>query len=806
MMRNPCFAAVAAAVLLVACGGGGGGGDSSPTPSVPSTASVALSGFAAKGRMANADVAVYAVNADGSVGSSAISSGSTAADGAYTLNFTATPGQPYVLRVTANAATTHLDEVTAAAQPLPAGFVMRALLLPSGTGAVSTSASVTPFSELMVAAASRAAGGINTANAQQAMSTVRQLLGFDPMAVTPRTTGTAAAGDEQRLAVLLTAVSKLAGSGGLGCSTGSAGDKTKCVVDALAAAAKVDSLKLASGAVDVSAVLAGAVTEVLATPALAGSVNPTSMATVMANLGCSANCSAGTGGGAGGTATAIAGARLLFTQIRSDWQAMFSRGGASLGGGAANGQALAFKQAMDGVQVPVDVLGKDLGAMLMGIDLYNDYLAGRDTVPSRGRAYDSLVANDGSGNFATTPATGCTLYTDTTNTVTATKPSEVQSIGCAARYFVSRTYPAAGTSVTTEWRHGFTIVANADGSFDYSTRARRRDQTCNAAGCTITANLALQLDAGGSAIPAFTGKVTPTLSAPLGSITAFTAVGELPAAFKSNGRALVNLKHTINLQGSQTAGASAVSNLSGTLVAYRASGGVEGTLTVKTGALKQAPVLSGGSEASEADLDLVWNTGTAEFEGRLALTDSVQDLSKSLRAPTKMLLSGALRNIAGGATTEFLSGSLGAVVTGLAAYDDTKPLTAANTHTVNLSFSGAVTAPGRPLLEFSIGTTQSAFDAQSGSASPLLTLQYRSLVGGMPKLVVAMTAQSDANGENTQFRLSEATANISMSWTGSNVATVDLMHAGTAKIGSLNVGSGLLTFSDGSFISLDIGL
>jgi hypothetical protein len=35
---------------------------------------------------------------------------------------------------------------------------------------------------------------------------------------------------------------------------------------------------------------------------------------------------------------------------------------------------------------------------------------------------------------------------------------------------------------------------------------------------------------------------------------------------------------------------------------------------------------------------------------------------------------------------------------------------------------------------------------------------------------------------------------------------VDLFHADTTKIGTLNTSTGLLTFSDGSFISLDIGL
>lgn len=71
-------------------------------------------------------------------------------------------------------------------------------------------------------------------------------------------------------------------------------------------------------------------------------------------------------------------AKLLFSEIKSDWASVFSRGGdTAIAGGAVNRQANKFNAAMTGIQVPVEVLAKDLGAMLLGVDLYNDYKAGR---------------------------------------------------------------------------------------------------------------------------------------------------------------------------------------------------------------------------------------------------------------------------------------------------------------------------------------------------------------------------------------------------------------------------------------------
>ena len=81
--------------------------------------------------------------------------------------------------------------------------------------------------------------------------------------------------------------------------------------------------------------------------------------------------------------------------------------------------------------------------------------------------------------------------------------------------------------------------------------------------------------------------------------------------------------------------------------------------------------------------------------------------------------------------------------------------------------------------------------------------QYRTLVSGAPRMVVSGSATRAADG-TTQFALKEATNGLSMSWTGSPT-TAQLMQ-GSAVIGRIDASTRMLTFSDNTFMSLDMGL
>ena len=502
-------------------------------------------------------------------------------------------------------------------------------------------------------------------------------------------------------------------------------------------------------------------------------------------------CTAATGGttppAPSATAVAIAAGKLLFTELKSDFAAMFSRS-STTSPAAVNAQALKFQAAMKGVQVPAISMVKDLGALLMGIDLYHDFKSGRDTLNTRSRAPDSVASDDGS----MLNSVGCTLYTDNTTTVVATTPATAGAIGCSANY-----YAATVAGITTRWRHGFTIVPNPDGTFSYSTRARQT---------TPTTNVALS--------DVFNGTVQATLNAPLGSVIAFSATGDLAPTFKLDTNVLANHHGTWNMAGTRTISGvkQEIATLSGSTVSYLADGSVAGTLTVKSGESRQIPVTASGGKPSATlpatqgatatlSLDLLWATAAAEFEGVLAATDSVWDKTLGTHVPSKLTLSGALRNIEAGVTTEFVKGVFAATLTGYENYDATSVAadSATNFFTVGVSFVGTVTAPNRPKLELTLGASNKSFEELSA-----LTMQYRTFVGGSPRLVIGINASRQADGSDL-ITLTESTSTLSLAL-ASGTSTASLVRGGGEVVGTLNRSTGLMTFSDGSFVSLDLGL
>lgn len=806
-------AALAAAGLLVACGGGGGSSEPAPTTGDPSAVQVELTGTAAKGLMADALVTAHAVRADGSVDPGALASARTDAQGKYTLDFTGVKDQPYVIKVTAEAGTTHLDEATGQSQPLPAGFTMRALIVPEATGTVTTSASVTPFSEMAVSAAAKATGGITTTSAAQATTAVTQLLGFNPVTVPAATVGTAATPDQQKLALMLTAVSKLAADDALGCNSGTDGEKTQCVVTTLASAASGDSIKLQTAAgVDVSGALLSAVQAVVADPQLSGPLPPTLVAAISTNLGCSGDACSATNSGGGAVdpvATGISSAKLLFASLKADFTSMFSKGGVtSLATGAANVQAWKFQQAMTNVQVPAETLMKDAAALLIGVELYNTYKAGLTNDVSRGRAPGTVSGPDTPfvDNFS---GVGCSLYQDAATTVVATAPSNARYVGCRASYYVDSTV-ANGVTTTTEWRHSFTLTPSAAGdSFGYASRARKRTSTCvTGSPCTVdTANLQ----------GPYEGTVTVRNAG--ARIEAFHIAGKLPGAFEMGATALVNAYHEWTVDGERTAGQGGADSTTfgATVRGYDAQDVLLGTLEVGSGRLDETvaayddagnPVKPGSATATSATTDgilsggtlqLRWTTAAAQFEGALSVGDAVWDQTGLSLAPTRASLSGALRTIEAGQTTEFLSGTLEAKLLGYEAHRTWEPKSASNTYTRDFRFVGKVTAPNRPLLEVTMAVARQAhLDGPTAG-----TLQYRSLVNGVPRTVVNLAASRNASNQWV-LPFNEAATGLSATYVdGADAA--DLM-AGSNRIGVISRSGYGVTFSTGEFMSLDFGL
>lgn len=791
MQYKRLTALAAITVLLAACGGGGGDAvdQGTPTPTPPGEqVTVNVNGTAAKGRVGNARVSAHAVGTDGSMSGTALAVTGTDGNGGWRLSFNAPKGQPFVLVVSGQPADSalpvrHEDEI-AGAQQLPARFRMRAALQASEN--MTTTVTITPFSEMAVAAAQKASGGLNTANVNSGNAVVRQLLGFDPTRVAVRTSPAGASLDEQKLQVMLTALSHLANTSDVGCASGNGAEKVTCVVEKLAGSATTSSLQLNVDGSNLGQKVAAAVEAVLQQPRFAGSVSRAVLATLLANLRCVGDGCKPVPPPAGNNPVAegIAAAKALVTQLKSDLTALFVSG-TTANVGDLRTQADKFSDAMEAIQPPAEMLVRDTGALVLGIDLYNDYKAGRTTQPSRGRAQGEFASTGPEPTFGGPSGVGCTLFQDNANTMVATSPANANSIGCSARFFVD-----FNTMPPTEYVHAFSILPTAtSGQFTYSMRPRSRQQV--SPGQRLN-DVALQSTAR-------TGTVTVALDSG-GHISSFAATGGLGGAFEMGDRTLVSDHHDWTVNGSRSGSATgtATVTLTATVTVKDAGNATQGTLTVRSGSLSQVPDTNGGTKVSAAALDIQWTTAKAEFQGAFSLGDVVASKDKAREVPTRLSLSGAFTNVDGSTRTEFASGTFTVAISGYAAYNAAQADSSSNFFSADATFTGAVTAPGRPLLRLTLASGMKSFEEQPA----LATLQYRSFASGTPRSAVDITVTTDSAGTPT-VALAETSAGLSMKATR-GAASADLMLNGTTKIGVLNLDTGILTFTDGSFVSTDL--
>lgn len=828
MNRQPLLWSLAAAGLLTACGGGGG--DSAGTPASPSSnnTTVNLVGVASKGLLANADVSVHSVKSDGTIDlGTVLASAVTNATGQYSLTFNGPTNQPYVVRVSAKSdgSTTHLDEVTQQAQALPETFVIRALITPTTSGAVTTTASITPFSELAVAAAAKATGGITASNAQQATATVAQLLGFNPTQVEVKTTGTAASADEQKQAVLLSAVSKMANDGALGCNTGTAGAKTQCVVNALADSASTTSLRLQSGSIDVSAALVSSVTTVLSDSTLSGTVNAANLTTVVANLGCTnsgatgtTNCNPATASSDNTVAAAIASAKLIITQFKSDLLALFSAQGSSTPSALVS-QADTFKAAMQDITVPAELLAKDSAALLMGLELLEDFKSGATTDPQRARLKNGVK---GKAWLVPYNAVGCTLYQDQANTVVSTTGNNANFIGCRAGYYVQDTWPNSnGNNISmsrTEWLHGFTVeVPNSGNTYSYTSNASSRQYVCSGSYVPQISGTCTPVPNGTHDLQATPRTGTITITRSNGTLTAVTLAGELPGSFVESNFTLFNDHHTWDVSGTvstsnddlTSTSQTTLSSVRGTVVAYSSADNTTrvGTLNLKNGQLGLSDLKYDGARiGTQFDIDLAWSTPTAEFEGTISVGNTKLLANNSGWAPTTGSLTGAARTLSNGTATEFVSGSFSLSASNYANYDATLPDSTSNRYQVSATFIGKVTATNRPALELTVGTSMYSNETRPSTVS----LQYRSFAAGQSTPRLALNGALTVNPANStrSLVLTDASSKLSFLGTGSpkSLASFKVKYDGNTEIGTVDTSNQLLTFIDGSTMSIDSGL
>lgn len=789
-------------VMLAACGGGGG----------TAGQTFSLEGFAAKGTLKFAKVEVYTLDVNGKESTNPVKTGETTETGTYRIPDVGTiAGQQYIIKIKPNSRTKHIDEISGE-QTLPSDFILTALTTTDNT---TTSVGITPFSHMVVEAAKKADGGLISSNIAKAQSTVTELLGFNPASITSNDGSTE---DAKKLKVMLKAVAQMAHDGAMGCNIAvDAGAKTRCVTDAMAAAATTTSLKLSTKnannqAVDVSSAFASAIKATLVSDT---TLSSDAMKQALAKLECTDNCT--TAAPVNNTAkTAIAKVKEVVNEIRTDLNTMFSKGGAtSTSKGKVNAQAFLFKQSVESVKLDVDHKIKDLKAITMGIQHFIDYKNGVTSNTSISSNYGQLAfffnINPGSVN-----AVGCTLFkADPINSSVLPKDaSEANFIGCSARYARTATIDSAKQqTIFVDYRHGFTLTPDANDSskFTYRTNASTQAWNCPGTNTFALACTSAKVTKSLQGDPFYTGTVTYKAGT-------FLLAGDLAPGFQTkrnnNGGYDANSvsllrdlgKDEWNLAVVNTQNIDGKNNLtlSGVLTSLDGNGNKLTELQLKQGSNLDEVTMTGKLDLSFSSFG---SDNTAFLSGSLTADQPVIDSSKTVTMPTRLVFKGSLSNQkAGTSAVEFLAGSAEIFLKDYAKFDATKPDSASNSGTVEFTFKGSVVAPEQPKLELVFTTSGQVHDFQNTAKSA--SLSYNRWVGtSNTRAVIFTISRTPATATTAEVKtasITEATSGMSMAITeGAKTAEVKVNGS---IIGSLNLDTGLLSFTDGSIVSLDIQL
>lgn len=791
-LKHTYLAALLGVAMLAGCGGGGGGDGGGRD------ATLTLSGVAAKGVLLGAQVKVYALKADGSVGDvplveTTTGDASSQAPGRYTLPVFQLPESGrYVVVVSGRKFKDEVtgDVITLAEDAPP--LTLRALggSQAGGTGTLH----VTPFSEMMLAAL-ESGGKIDVAKAEQARTNMVALLGFDPREVAPKTIEEAAqetdpARREQqlRLAVMLTAVSKMANTNAVPGCEGELAQKTACVVGKLAQQSELDSLKPG----ELGAALAAAVQAVVQDKQ--DLVGNTSFYVTLDRLNCvGEDCKPPE---ADSNTPAVQAARQFFTDIKTTLLMLFGDG--RFGSGALGLQASRFKDSLESVAPPVDMTGKLALTLLGGAQGYYNYRAGTGPVQfsDLGGAYSGNAPSWGYG-------ASCGLFQDVNRTISATEASNANYLGCSTRYRVMVNQDAYGNVLSTDtWRHRVFLTPDVPGGSKFSYEMIAQKTTCpgptiSFGTCPVAQRQNVTLQSGDATQQS--GTLTLTRNA-AGEITGFDISGALPGTFDDRdgslynplGKAVWSVKGNYTEQLSGTVVTQQKITLDGSVSIYEKT---SDTVAQSTLALAQGTqVVATPKGLSGLNANLKFTTAGAQMEGTLAMTEPALDKSKTRLAPMKTVFSGALRTKEAGGFADILNGELSVAVNAaqFGAYDMTLDDSATNRFQSTVGVKGKVAAPGHAAIQMTAALA--GYSDGTGATADVTTDFLKA--DGTKLRSVKLTAP-----EAGTLLFTEPGTNVSV--TVVHGQRLHPVKKDGVEVGVINRDTGIVTFKDGSFISLN---
>ena len=343
---------------------------------------------------------------------------------------------------------------------------------------------------------------------------------------------------------------------------------------------------------------------------------------------------------------------------------------------------------------------------------------------------------------------------------------------------------------TTKTRQQFTKTiqltpdVSSSSSFSYAARTRMETAYFNRVGGTGSIINMVIADVKTTIGSAGTGTVAFDLTGP--TINNIHIAGDMPARTDALGVKITDKEiWNINYLRTPEVGSTTVKYaLSGEIASY--IGAVKsGAINLLDGSFIRAVPDAGGyvvaNSVKEVNLALSVTGIDSKIVGTLALNNFSTDKSGNDYAPTDLKFVGSLNN----GSSEFFNGTLTAKVSNFADVDSSIATTDTNFLKGSVSFVGILRIAGRPDLKLSLSghpvtSNSGAFTGQYEDGTNTILISDN---GATPKVI----SIASANGVSVQFNES--------------VNVADVLKNGS-KIASFDRGTGVITYTDGSFESL----
>lgn len=652
--------------------------DPSEQPAGPAT--VAVSGVATKGQLKAAIVRAYRVNADGST--TLLKESVTDTVGGYEL--TGIPaGEVILVEVSAGPATRMVDEASNDSNvPLPAGFKLRAAVVTQSGG--SNTVQITPFSEMAVSKA-QAQGGLTAGNVEGANADIRTYLGFDVISEKPEFTdgGTTPA---NKAALMLAAVSEVAHDtttlGALGCGSATdTGAKVKCVVEKMAERGSQDTT-LAQTIGDAKDTVAGsnyAGTEVPPKPV------PQPSAITSPAEG----------------ATAVADAKALVANLRSNYAALYGSSGDTL-----YKRLTAVQQSF--LAMPEILSTSHRGLLQVAVDASARLDAVLDGEVTGALPEANYIFRPLNGNVLNV---GCSFFQNAAFTLPATTYDHSRYVACR----VSQALVQAGSGHEVV-QHRLLILPVAGSQHAYQLRSQvvRQAVEMSNGQWVLAGNVTQELTGYRLASLTLTRHGGETIDA--------SVRGQFAPAIQSKGSHDAGaLSVEVDALRSPSIGGAARLTLAGTLQRLDANEAVIGSVTLGAGSFVQGITPPAGQadaavDHAQTEARLVLQAQTAggqQVAGTLVLRSFETDL-RGIATPGYAEFDG---RIVDGAGTVLFDGRLESLRTNMAAYDSAEPDSATNHVSRTVGLTGDLFVPGGALLTVNLSLSELAYRDYAATGS-----------------------------------------------------------------------------------------